>query len=96
MSDIITMQEIDTAAAVVRGRISIQPKIALILGSGLGPLADEVESPAIIPTSEIPHWPVSTVQGHSGRLVIGRLMGKAILVLQGRAHYYEGYSMSRI
>jgi purine-nucleoside phosphorylase len=90
------MQEIDTAAAVVRGRISIQPKIALILGSGLGPLADEVESPAIIPTSEIPHWPVSTVQGHSGRLVIGRLMGKAILVLQGRAHYYEGYSMSRI
>ena len=62
MSDIITMQEIDTAAAVVRGRISIQPKIALILGSGLGPLADEVESPAIIPTSEIPHWPVSTVQ----------------------------------
>jgi len=96
MSDTITMQEIDAAAACIRGRISIQPKIALILGSGLGPLADEVESPAIIPTNEIPNWPLSTVQGHSGRLVIGRLMGKAILVLQGRAHYYEGYSMSRI
>ncbi|NMC16029.1 MAG: purine-nucleoside phosphorylase [Chloroflexi bacterium] len=96
MSDTITMQEIDAAAACVRGRISIQPQIALILGSGLGPLADEVESPAIIPTNEIPNWPVSTVQGHKGRLVIGRLMGKPILVLQGRAHYYEGYSMSRI
>ncbi len=96
MSDTITMQEINAAAACVRGRISIQPQIALILGSGLGPLADEVESPAIIPTNEIPNWPVSTVQGHKGRLVIGRLMGKPILVLQGRAHYYEGYSMSRI
>lgn len=96
MSDTITMQEIDAAAACVRGRISIQPQIALILGSGLGPLADEVESPAIIPTNEIPNWPVSTVRGHKGRLVIGRLMGKPILVLQGRAHYYEGYSMSRI
>jgi len=96
MSDTITMQEIDAAAACVRGRISVQPKIALILGSGLGPLADEVESPAIIPTNEIPNWPVSTVQGHKGQLVIGRLMGKSILVLQGRAHYYEGYSMPRI
>ncbi|NMD26804.1 MAG: purine-nucleoside phosphorylase [Chloroflexi bacterium] len=96
MSDTITMQEIDAAAACIRGRISIQPKIALILGSGLGPLADEVESPAIIPTNEIPNWPLSTVQGHKGRLVIGRLMGKPILVLQGRAHYYEGYSMPRI
>lgn len=96
MSDTITMQEIDAAAACVRGRISIQPQVALILGSGLGPLADEVESPAIIPTNEIPNWPVSTVQGHKGRLVIGRLMGKPILVLQGRAHYYEGYSMPRI
>ena len=96
MSDTITMQEIDAAAACVRGRISIQPQIALILGSGLGPLADEVESPAIIPTNEIPNWPISTVQGHKGRLVIGRLMGKPILVLQGRAHYYEGYSMPRI
>jgi purine-nucleoside phosphorylase len=96
MSDTITMQEIDVAAACVRGRISIQPQKALILGSGLGPLADEVESPAIIPTNEIPNWPVSTVQGHKGQLYIGRLMGKPILVLQGRAHYYEGYSMSRI
>lgn len=96
MSDTITMQEIDAAAACVRGRISIQPQIALILGSGLGPLADKVESPAIIPTNEIPNWPVSTVQGHKGQLLIGRLMGKPILVLQGRAHYYEGYSMSRI
>ena len=96
MSDTITMQEIDAAAACVRGRISVQPKIALILGSGLGPLADEVESPAIIPTNEIPNWPVSTVQGHKVQLVIGRLMGKSILVLQGRAHYYEGYSMPRI
>ncbi|MFZ3069744.1 MAG: purine-nucleoside phosphorylase [Anaerolineaceae bacterium] len=96
MSDYITVQEIDAATAAIRERISTIPEIALILGSGLGDLADAVENPTIIPTNEIPYWPISTVQGHKGRLVIGQLQGKAVLVLQGRAHYYEGHSMSNI
>lgn len=96
MSEFITIQEINAAADYVRKQVFINPEIALILGSGLGDLADAVENPTIIPASEIPNWPLSTVVGHKGRLVIGYLQGKAVLVLQGRAHYYEGHSMSRI
>ncbi|MFZ3151489.1 MAG: purine-nucleoside phosphorylase [Anaerolineaceae bacterium] len=96
MSEFITIQEIDAAADYIRKQVFINPEIALILGSGLGDLADAVENPTIIPVSEIPNWPISTVMGHKGRLVIGYLQGKAVLVLQGRAHYYEGHSMSRI
>ncbi len=65
-------------------------------GSGLGDLAEMVEGKDIIPTADIPHWPVSTVQGHQGRLVIGKLAGQTVLVLQGRTHYYEGYSMDQV
>jgi purine-nucleoside phosphorylase len=68
----------------------------MILGTGLGDLADSVEDAVIIPTPQLPGWPISTVQGHKGRLVIGTLQGKKVLVLQGRTHYYEGYSMGRI
>ncbi len=96
MSDFITIEQIDAATAYIRERISLQPQIGLVLGSGLGALAEAVEDPVIILTREIPHWPISTVAGHEGRLVIGRLEGKIVLVLQGRAHYYEGHSMSRI
>ena len=96
MSDFITIEQIDAATAYIRERISVQPQIGLVLGSGLGALAEAVEDPVIILTREIPHWPISTVAGHEGRLVIGRLEGKIVLVLQGRAHYYEGHSMSRI
>lgn len=96
MSDFITMQQIDAATAAVRARLDVQPEVALILGSGLGELADSIEDPTIIPTREIPNWPVSTVPGHKGRLVIGRLEGKMVLALQGRTHYYEGHDISRI
>jgi purine-nucleoside phosphorylase len=96
MSDFITIEQIDAATAYIRERISLQPQIGLVLGSGLGALAEAVENPVVIPTRDIPHWPISTVAGHEGRLVIGWLEGKAVLVLQGRAHYYEGHSMSRI
>jgi purine-nucleoside phosphorylase len=96
MSKFITIEQIDAATDAIRARTTIQPEIALILGSGLGELADSVENPTIIPTRELPHWPVSTVPGHKGRLVIGELEGKKVLVLQGRTHYYEGHGMSQI
>ena len=91
-----SLQEIDEAANTVRGRTRYQPRVGLILGSGLGGLADLVEQPDIIPYSEIPYWPVSTVKGHSGRLVIGLLEGVQVMVLQGRSHFYEGYSMQEV
>jgi purine-nucleoside phosphorylase len=96
MEKFITIQEIDSATAVVKARITLQPEVALILGSGLGELAESVKDAIVIPTNEIPHWPVSTVPGHKGRLVIGMLEGKKVLMLQGRTHYYEGHSISRI
>jgi len=96
MAEFITIAQIDAATDAVRARIHAQPQIALILGSGLGELADSVENPTIIPTREIPHWPVSTVPGHKGRLIIGQLEGKEVLVLQGRTHFYEGHNISQI
>ena len=71
-------------------------EVGLILGSGLGELADEIENPIIIPYEEIPSFPVSTVEGHAGQLVYGMLGGKHVLALQGRFHYYEGYSMDEV
>lgn len=73
---------------------NFQPEIAIILGSGLGVIADEIENPTIIPYEDIPNFPLSTVHGHAGRLVLGHLNGKRILAMQGRLHYYEGYPMS--
>jgi purine nucleoside phosphorylase I, inosine and guanosine-specific len=71
-------------------------EVSLILGSGLGELADEIENPIVIPYEEIPSFPVSTVEGHAGQLVYGMLGGKHVLALQGRFHYYEGYSMDEV
>jgi purine-nucleoside phosphorylase len=91
----VTLDHINAAAGFIRGRTRHRPTVGLILGSGLGPLADQVQEADRIPFDEIPHFAVSTVLGHSGRLVIGRLEGQSVLVLQGRAHYYEGYSMAQ-
>ena len=96
MSEFIELSVIDQAAEVIRERIDIQPKVGMILGSGLGSLAEAVEEAVIIPYGEIPSWPVSTVEGHQGRLVIGSLEQQNVLIMQGRSHYYEGYSMSEI
>ncbi len=93
MDETITLEQIDEAVRAVRKRITSQPRIAMILGSGLGSLAETIDKPEIIPFTEIPHWPVSTVVGHMGRLIAGSLQKKNILVMQGRTHYYEGYSM---
>jgi purine-nucleoside phosphorylase len=75
---------------------TFQPKIAMILGSGLGPLAEEVEAVDTIPTEGLPGWPHSTVTGHAGRLVLGTLEEQPVMVLQGRAHYYEGHPITQI
>jgi len=92
----IGYQAFEEAAASVRSRTRLQPEEALILGSGLGPLADALEDPDRIPYETIPNWPLSTVLGHSGELVVGRLESRPLIILRGRAHYYEGYAMPQV
>jgi purine-nucleoside phosphorylase len=89
-------QEIQASADVVRARTRHQPRVGLILGSGLGGLADAVEQADVVPYADIPHVALSTVEGHAGRLVIGALEGRSVMVMQGRSHYYEGYSMQQV
>ena len=96
MTTFVTLQEIDQAADAVRVRTSQQPRIGLILGSGLNDLANSVEKADMVPFGELPNWPRSTVHGHMGRLVIGELERQTVMVMQGRVHFYEGYSMSQI
>jgi purine-nucleoside phosphorylase len=85
------------AAAFLRQRIPGKPaSLAIVLGSGLGAVAEAIESQTIIPYAEIPHFPQSTVEGHSGRIVAGRLNGVPVLVMQGRVHYYEGYTPQQV
>ncbi len=91
-----TIEDMDRIAEEIRGRISIQPVIGLILGSGLGPLSESIQDPTVIPYNELPGWPLSTVEGHAGELIIGKLEGKDVLVMNGRIHYYEGYEMSQV
>lgn len=90
------INKINKAAAFIEDKIRIKPEIALILGSGLGVLAKEVENKTVIKYEEIPHFPVSTVEGHAGQFVVGKLKDKKVLAMQGRFHYYEGYSMQEI
>lgn len=92
----ITLDHIQQAAAYIQSQTRYQPTIGLILGSGLSALADEIEQADSIPYANIPHFPVSGVPGHAGRLVMGRLADKTVLVMQGRTHFYEGYSMQQI
>jgi purine-nucleoside phosphorylase len=96
MPEFFSMSHFELAAEAVRERVELQTRVGLILGSGLNPLASAVEDGVSIPYGEIPHFPVTTIEGHSGRLVVGRLEGQAVAVMQGRAHYYEGYSMAEV
>jgi purine-nucleoside phosphorylase len=96
MTPYITLEQIDQAADAVRRRTSYQPRVGIILGSGLNDLAESVQKADIIPYGDLPNWPISTVQGHAGRLVIGELEGQTVLIMQGRIHFYEGYGMSQI
>ncbi len=88
--------KINAAAAFIAEKITNHPEVALILGTGLGDLAEKMENPVFIPYSDIPHFPVSTVPEHKGQLVFGKLSGKEVLAMQGRFHYYEGYSMQTL
>lgn len=94
--------QINEAAAFIQSRIkelhgdSFQPEIGCILGSGLGELGDQFERPVYVEYKDIPHFPQSTVAGHQGRLVIGEIEGRNVIVMQGRFHYYEGYSMKKV
>lgn len=96
MDPFLTEAVIETAADTLRHRLTLSPEVGIILGSGLSAVAEAVEAEAIIPYPDIPHFPCATVEGHAGQLVVGYLQGRPVMVLQGRAHYYEGYSMAQI
>ena len=91
------LKKIKAAAAYIGGIIGdARPRVGIVLGSGLGGLADQIEEPIIIPYKDIPFFPVSTVIGHKGNLIFGKLGGKNVVAMQGRFHYYEGYSMDML
>ena len=96
MKNTFEYADYERAADVIRNKFSEPIEVALVLGSGLGSLADEIENPVIVPYQDIPKWPLSTVSGHKGRLVMGRWNGRTVLVQQGRAHLYEGYNPQEI
>lgn len=89
-------ENIQKAVSFLKEKYGKVPKIGLILGSGLGVLAEEIEQPVKIPYNEIPDFPVSTVEGHAGQLVFGLLNGVEVVAMQGRFHFYEGYSMDKV
>jgi purine-nucleoside phosphorylase len=91
-----SLAQLDEVAAAVRARTRREPKIAMILGSGLSGMADAVRKPDVIPFRELPHFPVATVMGHAGRLVIGEFMDRNVMMMQGRVHFYEGYTMAEV
>ena len=92
------MQKIDESAAYIRQRLDGRPvpEVAVVLGSGLGLMADRIEDPLVIPYSEIPNFKRSTAVGHKGNLIVGTLGGKRVMAMQGRFHYYEGYTMQEV
>ena len=89
-------QTIQETASWIKERMTTQPKTAIILGTGLGQLATEITDSYEIAYNEIPHFPVSTVEGHAGKLIFGKLGGVDIMAMQGRFHYYEGYDMKQV
>ncbi len=91
-----THADYEQAVAIIRARTSLQPVVGLVLGSGLGGLADTIQDRVAISYHDIPGWPQSTVVGHSGQLVIGYLEGKVVVAQQGRAHFYEGYGLQQV
>lgn len=90
------LEIINKSVEIIRSKTDIIPEVGLILGSGLGDYADQIENPVIIPYSELPEFPVSTVFGHAGQFVIGEHKGKKVIAMQGRVHYYEGYTQRQI
>jgi len=89
-------KQIDDAVKAIRTKTSSSPKIGIILGTGLGGLVQEIEKEVVIDYQDIPHFPVSTVESHHGKLIFGTLAGKKVVAMQGRFHFYEGYTMKQI
>lgn len=89
-------QRVEEACRAIRARFHAVPKIGIILGTGLGGLAAQIDQATVIPYGEIPHFPESTVESHTGQLVCGRLKGHNVVAMEGRFHYYEGYSMQEV
>lgn len=96
MSVATVSRAVDEALRVIRSRTRIEPQVALILGTGLGGLARDIAVAAEIPYGELPHFPLSTVESHSGRLLFGTLGGKSVVAMQGRFHRYEGYTLQQV
>jgi len=94
--EMIRIEQYKESAAFLSKRIKGNPETAIILGSGLGVLADHIENPVIIPYKEIPHFMASTVAGHKGNIICGKLGDKTVLAMQGRFHFYEGYTMQQV
>ncbi len=90
------IQQIQETVESLKSKTKVSPAIGIILGTGLGALADDIEKESVISYQEIPHFPISTVESHAGRLIFGQLSGKAVMAMQGRFHYYEGYTMKQI
>lgn len=90
------LEKIRQTADYIRSRVDDMPKTAIILGTGLGALVDHIDNKQYIPYTEIPNFPVSTVEGHSGNLIFGTLGNKRVMAMQGRFHYYEGYDMKEV
>ena len=89
-------EQIDEAAAFVRSRWSGMPRVGMILGTGLGGLAEQITRKTVIPYAEVPHFPTSTSPSHAGQLVCGELRGVPVVAMEGRFHFYEGYSMQQV
>jgi purine-nucleoside phosphorylase len=96
MATHFSISQFDETATVVRGRTGRAPRVAVILGSGLNAIAAAIHDPDIIPFADLPHFPASTVVGHAGRLLIGELHNRPVMVMQGRVHFYEGYTMAQV
>lgn len=92
----MTYEQIQEAVSYIRAITDFAPRFGIILGTGLGNLTDEIETIAVIPYGDIPHFPVSTVQSHKGQLVFGHLAGQPVVAMAGRFHYYEGYTMQQV
>ena len=91
------IQKIKDIVAVLDQRLGgIKPEIGIVLGSGLGSLADIIQNPVVIPYKDLPGFPVSTATGHKGNYIVGTLSGKTVIAMQGRIHYYEGYGMDKV
>lgn len=90
------LARIREAAGAVRGRSAVEPRVAVVLGTGLGSLAEEIQADAAVPYDEIPHFPVSTVETHAGQLILGTLAGTPVAAMQGRFHRYEGWTMEEV